>query len=165
MTFDKMSGVVGSLLLVWSRIERAARDEVVRDSGSNPRNLHGVAAVLAAWESKVKTTQPAASLGPCLAKALRAQLQESIEIRNGICHGLIGISAANSGTSATLSWSLNGSDHSITWDELQALLASLSKVPRTISMISDLSRIDHGRLAIDNHKNREWWLQEVGLEL
>ena len=160
-----MSGAVGSLLLVWSRIEQAVRDEIVPATGSNPRDLHGVGAVLTAWENQVKTTQPAASLGPCLAKALRTQLQKPIEIRNGICHGLIGISAAYDETPATLRWSLNGGKHSITWDELQALLAWLSKVPRTISMISNLSQIDQGRLAIDSHEARKWWSQEVGLEL
>ena len=160
-----MSGAVGSLLLVWSRIEQSLRDEIVPATNSNPRNLHGIGAVLTAWENQVKTTQPAASLGPCLAKALRAQLREPIEIRNGICHGLIGISAAYDENPATLRWSLNGDKHSITWDELQALLAWLSKVPRTISMISDLPGIDDGRLGIDNLENRKWWLQEVGLEL
>ena len=160
-----MSGAVGSLLLVWSRIEQSARDEIVPPSGSNPRDLHGVGAVLTAWENHVKATQPAISLGPCLAKALRAQLQEPIEIRNGICHGLIGISAAYDDNPAALRWSLNGGKHSITWDELQALLAWLSKVPRTISIISEVGLVQGGRLAIDNHENRKWWLQEFGLEL
>lgn len=165
VTFDRMSGSIGSLLLVWSRIERCARDEVMRVSGSNPQNLHGVAAVLNAWEEMVAATQPAASLCPKLARALRVQLQKPIEIRNGICHGLIGISAAYDENPGTLSWSLNGSACSISWDDLQELLAWLAKVPRTLSLVSNQSLALAEGLATDTTENRKWWSQECGLEL
>ena len=162
VTFDKMSGSIGSLLLLWARVERAARDEVVSVKG---KSAHGIAALLREWEDTVIAGHPSNSLCPLAASALRAELQGPLDIRNGICHGLIGISAAYDGKPATLTWEINGGRHSITWDALQEVLAPLSKADRAISLISHMSLDRLGSRAIDNAENREWWLNEYGLRL
>lgn len=167
VTYETISGSVGSVLLVWSRIERSARDEVMRAHGCVPKSVHGAAAVLKLWESTVIADQPATSLCPLLAKALRAQLRGPLDIRNGICHGLIGISAACEirNETAALQWEIDGEKHLIYWDELQASLGWLCKIPSAISIISNVPMIGVGSRFIDNAENREWWLTEYGLSL
>lgn len=161
-----MRGSLGSLLLLWSRIEQSAREEVTRlYSGSLPKSSHGIAAVLNTWESAVIARQPDASLGPLLASTLRAQIQEHLNIRNGVCHGLRGISDAYDETPATLTWEINGKVGSITWSEFQASFSWLCKVPFAISMISNSSCEKVGNRMIDSSENREWWLHEYGLNV
>ena len=139
MTYDKISGSVGSLLLVWSAIERSAREEVIRAHGCVPKSAHGVAAVLKIWEKTVTAGHPATSLCPQLAKSLRAKLQGPIDIRNGICHGLIGIWAGQEDMTAALHWEINGEKDSILWQDLQKSLCWLSRLPRAFSIISNSS--------------------------
>lgn len=165
VTYDRLSGSLGSLLLLWARIERSARAEVAHSDGSLPKSAHGIAAVLDLWKSKVVADQPATSLCPSLATVLRAELQAPLDIRNGLCHGLIGISMAREDMTSKLSWELKGKEQSISWEELQASFAWLSKVPHALSMISNPSLERFGSRAIDNAENREWWLTEFALRL
>jgi hypothetical protein len=46
VSYERISGSLGSLLLLWAAIERSAREEVVRVHGQFPRSAHGIAAVL-----------------------------------------------------------------------------------------------------------------------
>lgn len=165
VTFNQMSGVIGSLLLIWSGIEKAARDEVIRFYGFLPPKAHGIKAVLRTWEGTVNEAQPAETLCSFLAATLRSQLEGPLDVRNGICHGLIGISAAVDDAPAKLRWEMNDRKHSITWDELQTSLRWLSKIRFAFSMIANpaLGRLDCR--VVDNIENREWWRTEFGLEL
>lgn len=165
VTFDKLSGSLGSLLLMWAKIEQSAREEVVRAHGSLPKSAHGIASLLDFWRNTVTAGQSANSLSPSLAIQLRAELQDPLEIRNGLCHGLMGIIAAREEVPAKLHWVLNGKERSISWEELQALLGWLSKVPRALSHISNPSLDRIGSRAIDNPENREWWRTEFALSL
>lgn len=86
-------------------------------------------------------------------------------MRNGVCHGLVGFSAADLNRPATLTWELNGENRSITWDELQITFSWLSKVPHVIAMISNPQPEKQGSRMTDNDENREWWMAEYGLNL
>lgn len=109
--------------------------------------------------------QPATSLCPSLASTLRSRLQGPLYIRNGLCHGLEGISAAQEYTPATLRWEMKGTKHSISWEELQASLNWLSKVRFAFRVISNPSLDRPGSRGVDNEENRQWWLAEYGLDL
>lgn len=138
VTFEQISGSLGSLLLLWAKIERLARDEVAQiHGGCLPKSAYGIAAVLNAWEAAVVAARPEVPLRALLAATLRAQLQEPLNVRNGICHGLVGISSTHGGRPATLIWEINDVKRGITWEELQATFAWLSKVPFAISTISN----------------------------
>ena len=167
VSYERMSGAIGSLLLVWSAIERSAREEVTRFHECLPKSAYGIAAVLRAWEKAVVETaqQPAFSLRSLLAEALCAQLKEHLEVRNGICHGLVGISSAHSGMPATVTWQMNGSQSSICWTKLQASLGWLSKIPSAIAMISNDALERTGSRMVDDSENRAWWLAEFALDL
>jgi hypothetical protein len=91
LTYERISEVLGSLLMVWASVEKSVRHEVVHAHGVLPPRARGIAAVIRTCESAIIGSQPATSLGPVLATALRGQLKEPLDIRNGLCHGLIGI--------------------------------------------------------------------------
>lgn len=166
VSFEQIRGSLGSLLLLWSAIERAAREEVARaHDGQLPKSAHGIAAVLNAWEAAVLARKDASPLRILLASTLRAQLQDPLDIRNGVCHGLVGISAAFGNRPATLTWELNGVKRSINWDELQTDFSWLSKVPFGIGIISNSLQESSGGRMTDTHENREWWRDEYGLDL
>lgn len=164
--FGQVGASLRSLLLLWSAIERAARDEVARaNDGVVPKSAHGIAAVLNAWEDAVIAGQPATSLGTMAAKELRTVLGEHLRTRNGICHGLEGVLSAHDGKPATLTWTINGERRGIEWDDLQASFAWLSRAPRAIYTISNSTSDKIGNRLTDDPGNREWWLTEFGLDV
>lgn len=166
VTYEQISASLGSLLLLWAAIERTARDEVARiHGGCLPKSAYGIAAVLNAWEAAVIAPRPEAPLRALLASTLRAELLEPLSIRNGVCHGLVGISSAQHEQPAALMVEINKRKRSITWQELQATFSWLSKVPFAMSMISDTTTERAGSRMTDNAENREWWLTEFGLDL
>jgi hypothetical protein len=166
VTYEQVSGSLGSLLLLWAAIEQQARKEVAGlHNGCLPKSAHGIAAVLNAWETAVVAAASIGSLRALLASTLKAQLKEPLSVRNGICHGLNGISSAYDGKQAGLSWETDGVKRSIAWDELQATFSWLSKIPSAISMISNSPTEKLGSRLIDSTENREWWLAEYGIRL
>ncbi|WP_150125673.1 hypothetical protein [Sphingobium sp. RAC03] len=164
-TYERISGALGSLLLVWASVEKAVRHEVVRAHGLLPPKARGIAAALQTWESAVIESQPANSLGPPLAKTLRRQLQKPLDVRNGLCHGLVGISAATEHMQATLRWEINDVRHAISWDDLQEQLGWLSKLPRAVSIISNPSFERAGSRATNTAENRAWWRSEFSFDV
>ncbi len=166
VTFEQISASLGSLLFLWAAIERAAREEVARvHGGCLPRSAHGIAAVLGTWEAIVIAAHPEASLRALLAAQLRADIQKPLSIRNGLCHGLIGISSGRGGRTATLTWEINDMERSITWEEMQGTLGWLSKIPWAISMISSSQPERVGARMTDTPATRQWWREEFGLDV
>ncbi|MBD3746937.1 MAG: hypothetical protein IE932_12075 [Sphingopyxis terrae] len=162
VNFDRISASLGSFLLVWASVERSVRKQVIRVRGVAP---HGMGAVLARWEETVIELQPATSLCPLLASTLRHQIEGPLRMRNGICHGLEGISAASGDEPAMLHWELNGQKHAVTWEDLQATLRWLSELPRAFSVIAQPLLEKPGSRGIDTAENREWWRTEFGLSV
>ena len=165
ITYDKLSGSLGSLLLVWAAVEKTVRQEIIRAHGVLPARAHGIAAALRTWESGVIESQSATSLGPLLATTLRSQMQRPLDIRNGVCHGLVGMLMETEQKPAELHWEINDEKHSICWDDFQQQLHWLSRIPRAVSIISNLSMDRMGSTATNTAENREWWRSEFSLEL
>lgn len=165
-TSAQISGSLGSLLLLWAAIEREARQEVAHvNDGILPRSAFGISAVLNAWEVAVVQQHPEQAFRALLASTLRSQLQEPLNIRNGLCHGLLGASAEHHGKPAALMWEINEVRRNITWEELQASFRWLSKVPDALSMICNSSAEGPRNRMTDNPENRKWWLTEYGVSL
>jgi hypothetical protein len=165
VTFERLSGSLGSLLLVWARVEKSVRAEITLTHGSLPKAAHGIAAALDNWESDVTRVQPGTLLGPLLAKTLRRQLQTSLDVRNGLCHGLCAISPANGEKPAELVWEINDSKQSICWEALQMQLGWLSKIVHVFSIISNPQVERLGNRAEDTPDNRAWWRSEFALDI
>lgn len=161
-TLEQMKTSLGSLLYVWAKIERAARHEIACVNGAPPKRAHGIRATLETWKDTLPHS--ATSLNPSLAAALFERLRREIEVRNGLCHGLAGISAADGIAPARYIWETDGDEFSTTYGELHAALEWLVQVPRAIAM---LSRAPSDRLSdrsADYPHNRDWWRAEFGLE-
>lgn len=156
---------MASLLLVWTGLERSVRRAVISLHGSLPPRAYGIASALQTWETMVREYQPASSLAPLLATTLRGQLQGPLSIRNGLCHGLEGISAETEQMPATLSWEMNDEKHSICWDDLQQQFGWLSRLPNAVLIISHQSPERFGSRLQDTAENREWWRSEFSLDL
>lgn len=165
VTYGTIKGSVASVVVVWALIEQSARTEIIRAHGELPKSAHGIAAALDLWHSTVIATQPATSRCAALATILRDRLRKPLEIRNGICHGLYGISASTEKSPATLKWELNGEKHSISWDDLSEMLGWLSKIHHVFAMISSPKVTGVQSRIIDSAENREWWRSEYALDL
>lgn len=164
MTFEEAKGAIGSLLLVWADIERSLRQEIARaNDGIIPNSVQGAGAALTEWERSVVRAHPSDRLRMKLVANLLAKLCEPLKIRNGICHGLRGVSSSRAGAAAKLNWELNEQQCSIEVEKLLAMLGWMSRVPQAVSLLSaapDLSL--RGRLR-DTAENRQWWSEEFGL--
>lgn len=166
VSFEQVKASIGSLIILWSRIERAGREEITRaNHGILPRSVHGIAATLSAWETSVLDRKNVEPLRALLASALRAQLKDPLDIRNGVCHGIVALSASYHDEPASLSWELNETKRSLIWSELQKMFSWLSKLPAAMNMISNMESGVLGNRISDNAENREWWMAEFGIAL
>ena len=164
VSYDEIKGSLGSLLFLWAAIEKEARDRVEHAHGGRlPKSAHGISAVLDAWEATVRSEQDT-SLRASLASTLRVRLRRPLDIRNGVCHGLVGWRAARGDRPATLTWEMGGTRSSISYEELQDLFGWLSKVPGAMAIMSDNSAEGLGNRMADNPENRDWWKAEYGLD-
>jgi hypothetical protein len=66
---------------------------------------------------------------------------------------------------ATLRWEINDVRHAISWDELQAQLAWLSRLPRAVSIISNPSLERAGSRVTNTAENRVWWRSEFSFDV
>jgi hypothetical protein len=164
-TYDDMLGAIGALISLWVGIERMAEklDNVAPPPTGGPA-FPGVSTRLDRWERRVRADAANRPFRALLAWRLREQLLEAQRLRNGICHGLQGIAAANSERPGQIWWSVGGSEHRRTWHELQVHFAWLSKVAFAMGILEEGDMSRFGRLH-DTEENREWWRAEYGIDL
>lgn len=166
VSFDAVKGALGSLLLLWVSVEKAVRAPIAdAHDGQVPKSAYGIAAALTTWADLVTTHPKASPMRRKLASTLRCQIQPLLDIRNGICHGLRGISSSDGDQPASLSWNLGEAEHSITWNVLQSHFKWLSKVPFAVVIISDFSSDLSAARLTDTRENRAWWREEYGIDL
>lgn len=164
VTYERMAGSLGSLLLLWARAEKALRSEIeCLNEGVVPKSAHGPASCLTTWERLVVASPSRPLFAHQLAAALVNRVREALCVRNGLCHGLLGISPSTAEMDASLMWELNGERRSITHAELQQSYQWLSRVPSAISHLTRMPADRLGTRLIDNLENRAWWQTEFGL--
>jgi len=165
VSFEKMKGSLGSLLLLWSEIEQSTRKELAQITDRPPPSpSHGMNAVLRDWETATTARYQTCPFTMLVISTVVAQLRAGLKIRNALCHGLIGISAARGENPAALKWHINGEDGRITRSEMEAWFAQLSKLSRAIWFLSRSAAVTKSRLE-DTPENREWWKTEQGIDL
>ena len=166
VTYHQMQSALGSLLLIWSTIERTLRNELAAmHGGTLPKSAHGLASILNAWEARLVEARMTRPLQAALASEIRARLQRPLEIRNGVCHGLLGISAKFDGRPAGIEWDLNGKRESITCDELQEIFTWLSMAPRAILILSGVAAEPDDTKAMKRLPDLGWWASEFGFSV
>lgn len=147
VNYERICGTVASLLLLFARIEAEASEIISKGQGtSGLPKIRGAGGFLRAWKKVLvaDATRPEEAL---LAERIWAQIQEPLDVRNGICHGLIGVAAESGDTPAMLTWSVKESTKSITYDELQELFAWLSRILQAMAMISHaVGGVDQSKL-------------------
>lgn len=165
ISFDKMKGSLGSLLLLWSEIEQSTRKELAQITDRPPPSpSHGMAAVLRDWETATTARHQKSPFAILIISAVVAELRAALKIRNALCHGLTGISASRYEKPAELRWHVNGEEGRITWSEMEAWFAQLSRLSRAIWFLSRSSSGSKTRLE-DTPENRDWWRAEHGIDL
>lgn len=135
VTLDQMKGAVGSLLFLWSQIERAlgASIDALMDGGTTKRP-HGIAQNLDHWRTEIQNRTGRSGLADELCIRLTDDLCEALAARNLVCHGLIGYTARLTplDEEACLTVELNGIARKLSWTELQKMLKWMSQASRLI---------------------------------
>lgn len=162
--FDSLRGGIGSLILLWSRIERAVKKEILACCGEPlPKSVNGIKSALDRWRDIEEGKPETSDFHKIIISKLLTKLQYALDMRNGFCHGCVDISVGMDGQSGMITWTFKEENHKISYDELTSILGWLSKIPFLIQMISRPRVIKAGCRFVDTHENREWWRIEFGL--
>lgn len=157
ITLEQMKGAVGSLVFLWSDIERALRAAIQTELfAGNRKSVHLISQALHVWSERVLLAGAGRSLQSELCQRLTILLKEALVVRNLVCHGLIGYSADLPDRSqvAHLRVELGADSRVLTWDELQAMFQWLSQ---SGWLISDLTRAAMEKDAGASEDNLRAW--------
>jgi hypothetical protein len=150
--------------LLWSDIERAIQKEIRSSCGGQlPKKAHGIKAALNTWRDIEIGKLERSDFHKRIIFTLYAKLQDSLDMRNGFCHGCVGISLGKDGLTSIITWEFRGENHEINHDELLTILGWLSKITFAIEVVSAPRVLTVGCRLVDTYENREWWRTEFGL--
>jgi len=140
VTFVEMKASVGSILFLWSSIEREITKRIDQlDDGKSRNRAHTLAQKIARWESLQATVCAERPEHQAVLKEVRNRLLTALELRNHITHGLIGITADPFGQhgDAHLETELNGEKRKHTHSDLENVMRNLSHMVWAIGSLSD----------------------------
>lgn len=130
VSFDQMKGAIGSLVFLWSEIERALGEANLElYAGEVPKSVRGISKSLTAWSQRVKSEGEDRALQTQLCGRVMDLLAEALAVRNLVCHGLKGISVMvdDAVDEAHLTVQLDGDERILTWSELQEMFSWMSR--------------------------------------
>ena len=140
VSFLEMKASVGSILFLWSSVERElAKCIEYLDDGSTKNGTHTVAQKITRWEGLQSAACAERPEHQALLREVRVHLTETLEIRNRIAHGLIGLTADPFGHhgDARLETELNGEKRSLSHTELEQSMRVLSHLIWAIGSLSE----------------------------
>ncbi len=143
VSFVEMKASIGSILFLWSSIEREIAKRIEQlDDGKTRNGAHTLAQKIARWESLQATVCVGRPEHQELLKEVCARLLMALELRNRITHGLIGITADPFGHhgDAHLETELNGETRKHTHSDLENVMRSLSHMVWAIGSLSDATK-------------------------
>ncbi len=143
VSFVEMKASVGSVLFLWSSIEREITKRIEElDDGKSRNGAHTLAQKIARWESLQAAVCAERPEHRDLLLEVRARLLMALELRNRITHGLIGITADPFGHhgDAHLETELNGEKRKHAHSDLEHVMRILSHVVWAIGGLSDAAR-------------------------
>ncbi|MGR3794153.1 hypothetical protein [Vannielia sp. SX4] len=142
VTVDQLKGRVGSILLLWSRIERAVDADIEALGGATRRPGEGFAQRLAAWERLLDEADAGRRYETDFRAQVLARIRAVQDIRNRLCHGLLGVTADPSGHygDAGLRTELNGEVRAYGRDALDRCLTVMAHLDRAIGAVSSVAR-------------------------
>ena len=140
VSFLEMKASVGSILFLWSSVERElAKCIEYLDDGSTKNGTHTVAQKITRWEGLQSAACAERPEHQALLREVRVHLTETLKIRNRIAHGLIGLTADPFGHhgDARLETELNGEKRSLSHTELEQSMRVLSHLIWAIGSLSE----------------------------
>jgi hypothetical protein len=140
ITFAEMKGAIGSLLFLWSDIERALTKAIGKLHVEEvPKSVHGISKSLNHWSLQVLAGAEDRPLQSQLCQRATGMLREALAIRNLVCHGLIGITAQRdlAGDDAHLTVELKNEVRTLTYSELQEMFRWMSRTHWLIGALTD----------------------------
>lgn len=150
VSFVEMKASVGSILFLWSSVERELTTQIdALDGGSKKIGAHTLSQKIARWEG---LQSPASGERPeheALLREVRERLLQALDIRNRISHGLIGIRADRHeyNGEACLTTELNGVKRTHPHAELEHSMRVLSQLVWAIRSLSDAAMQNDPRKA------------------
>ena len=130
-----MSGAIGSKLFLWCGIEKALEVALLAQHGGQmPKGHHGIRSRILLWSSQILEVGEQRPLQRQVCGVVVSHLEQSLDLRNLICHGLIGVSASHTPNDpeAHLTVERAKVQRKIYWGDLQPMFAWMSRAPYTI---------------------------------
>ena len=143
VTFVEMTASVGSILFLWSSLEREITKRIEElDDGKGRNKAHTLSQKIACWESLQASICAERPERQDLLNEVRTRLMVALELRNRITHGLVGIVADpfGDGGDAHLETELNGETRKYAHCDLQRVMLILSHMVSAIGSLSDATR-------------------------
>jgi len=140
VSYVEMKASVGSLLFLWSSIERELTKRIEQlDNGKGRNEAHTLAQKIARWESLQATVCDERTEHQELLTEVRTRLMMALELRNRVAHGLVGIMADPFGNhgDAHLETELNGETRKHSHSDLEDVMRTLSHMVWAIGGLSD----------------------------
>lgn len=140
VSFVEMKAMVGSIIFLWSSIERELAKRIeTPENGTNKNGAHTVAQKIARWKSLQAAVGAKRPEHQSLLQEVRERLNRALDIRNRVAHGLIGITADPFGHhgDAHLETELNGETRRHTHPELEQTMRILSHMVSAIGSLSE----------------------------
>ena len=137
INFERMSGTI---LFLRCGIETAlAAALLAQHGGQMPKGHHGIKSRITTWSGSVKAAGGERKLQRQVCDTVVYHLEQSLDLRNLICHGLAGISASGGldDPEAHLIVERAKLQRKIYWSELQPMFAWMSRTPWVIENLND----------------------------
>ncbi|WP_428687954.1 hypothetical protein [Roseibium sp.] len=168
ITFEQMKGAVGSLLLLWSEIERELAESLIRlNGGRSAKPAHGIEKSIEFWILELQRNSCRQDQVIELRSGFGSHLSDALKVRNSVCHGLVGITAGcpSGGEEAHLTVELSGETRILGWSELQSMFRWMSKASSLIHNLTTATlEKDLGRLDMHLEKWTDYVFQEQRIE-
>lgn len=150
VSFVEMKASVGSILFLWSSVERELAAQIdTLDGGSKKNGVHTLSQKIARWENLQSPASEERPEHEVLLRKVRERLTRALDIRNRIAHGLICITADRYeyNGEASLTTELNGETRILSHAELDHSMRVLSQLVWAIRSLSDAAMQKDARKA------------------
>ncbi|MFO1210077.1 MAG: hypothetical protein U1E40_12785 [Amaricoccus sp.] len=131
-----MKAAIGSLLFLWSRLERSLASALEVLGEPQSKLAHGPARRIEAWSSRIRCRSADRPWQAALCDRMADLLRDALGVRNLVCHGLEGIAAQGHCDQARLTVALGENRRVVTWGELQAMFDWMSQADSPISLLT-----------------------------
>jgi hypothetical protein len=129
-TIAEMREAVGSLFMLWSKLEAVLAKAVTELNGPSAADkLHGIGRTIAAWKALHDDIAGDRPEHLQVVSVLHEHLVEALRVRNCIAHGLegYGVGASDGSSEAYFRCSLNGKPNVFTLRHLRVCLTQMAR--------------------------------------